>query len=190
MTRGVILTADGFSETQLAYSYHRLREDAILTDVASPDGGAIEGRRGVVRNDTIAVANLAEKPVYDAVIVPGGAAPDRIVTDDDAVDWLSLFVAGSGVLGTIGRGVRTLVETEAVSGRTVTGPAELRPTVEGAGATWTDEDVTVDGTIVTARGTESLPFAIAATISNLSIPQEPAAEAVERPHWGESGSSP
>lgn len=187
MTRGLIVTSDGFSDVQLEYTYHRFREDAILTDVASPAGGDIEGRRGHIQPNTLSIEELDDRPTYDLVVVPGGEAPERLVAEPAVLEWLSEYARGNGILGAIDDGIRALISIDVLDGRTVTGPAELRAELEAAGAIWTDEEVTVDGTFVTARGTDALPFYVAATIGNLSIPQDPAAKAMERPHWGGDG---
>lgn len=185
MARGLILTAEGYDETQVEYAYHRLREDAILASVASPSGGDIAGVSGGTWRSTAAVDDLDAGTTYDFVVVPGGRAPERLRLDDDAVAWLREFERAGGIVGVIGHGVQLLVSIGALKGRSVTGPPELAVDVENAGAAYTGEEVAVDGRLVTARGTAALPFFVAATISNTLIPQDPVGTpgAGERPHW-------
>ena len=78
-----------------------------------------------------------------------------------------------------------LANIDALDGRMVTGPSELAVNIENAGATYTGEEVAVDGSLVTARGTSALPFFVSATINNSLIPQDPVGGegARERPYW-------
>lgn len=181
MTRGLLLVRDGFVESHLEYAYHRLREDAVLVDVASPDGGTVRGDRGS-QWDSVTVDELPDGRRYDLVVVPGGTGSD--LPDDDATGrWLAEHVAGGGVVCTVADAVRLLVAIDAVAGRMVTGPDDAKADLEAAGAIHTGEAVTVDGPLVTVRDTEALPFGIAATLGNVAIPQGSAAEARERPFW-------
>lgn len=185
MARGLILTAEGYDETQVEYAYHRLREDAILASIASPSGGNVAGVRGNVRRDTVAIDGLDAGAAYDFVVVPGGRAPERLRLNDDAVAWLREFERAGGIVGVIGHGIQMLASIDVLEGRSVTGPPELAVDIKNAGAAYTGEKVAVDGRLVTARGTPALPFFIAATISNMLIPQDPVGTpgGGERPHW-------
>lgn len=181
MARGLLLTADGVDASQLEYAYHRLREDAILVTVASPSGGEIETRNGRTWTDTTPVTALSNE--FDFAIVPGGSAPERLRLSEDAVGWLRRYEREDGIVALIGHGVQLLASIGALAERTITGPPELRIDMENGGATYTGESVAVDGTLVTGRGTAALPFFVSATINNALIPQDPAGQAQERPHW-------
>lgn len=181
MARGLLLAADGVDASHLEYAYHRLREDAVLVTVASPGGGTIEALDGRTWSDTAPIDDLSRE--FDFVIVPGGSAPEQLRLDDAAVEWLRQYEREGGIVGVIGHGVQMLANVDALVGRTVTGPPELRVDIENAGATYTGESVAVDGTLVTARGTAALPFFLSATMNNALIPQDPASQAQERPHW-------
>ena len=183
MTRAVILAAEGVDETQLEYAYYRLREDAVLTTVASPDGGTVTGERGRSWEDAVPIAELDGAGAYDLAVVPGGRAPERLRRSEAALDWLGAYHRRDGIVGVIGHGVQVLASVDALSGRTVTAPPELEVDVENAGAVSTGEAVAVDGNLVTGRDTSALPFFISATMSNALIPQDPAQDAQERPHW-------
>lgn len=183
MARAAILTTDGVDETHLEYVYYRLREDAVLTSVATPDGSPPTGIGGRTWEDAVPVSDLETRDAYDFVIVPGGRAPERLRRSESAIDWLRAYHHHDGIVGVIGHGVQLLASIDALEGRTVTAPPEVAIDVENAGAIVTDEAVAVDGRLVTARDTAALPFFVSATMSNALIPQDPAQEAQERPHW-------
>lgn len=183
MTRGLLLVADGYSTTHLEYAYHRLREDAVLVDVAAPGGGTARSDRGGGR-DAVPVDGLPAERRYDLVVIPGGRSPEGLAADGSTRRWLEEHLDGGGVTCAVAGGVRVLLELGALDGRTATGPPALRDELAAAGAIPTAESVTVDGTIVTVRDTDALPFGVAAALASVAIPQDPATLARERPNWG------
>ena len=95
---------------------------------------------------------------YDALIVPGGCVgADRLRADDDAVDLVSDFSEAGKPMAVICHGPWTLVEADAVEGRTLTSYPSLRTDVRNAGGEWVDEEVVVDGALVTSRNPDDLP---------------------------------
>lgn len=182
MTRGLLLVADGVDETQFDYAYHRLREDAVLVDVAAPGGGPVTTTYGH-RRDARPIDDLDPARRYDLVIVPGGGVADRLAGDDGARQHLADHYAADGVVCTVGEGVRVLVELDLLADRLATGPGALVEAVDAAGARPTDEAVTVDGPLVTVRDTDALPYGIAAALGNVVIRQDHADAARDRPAW-------
>lgn len=180
MARGLLLATSGFSEPQLEYAYHRLREDAVLVDVASPGGGTISGDRGA-EWETIAVSDIDERRRYDLVVFPGGV--DGLADHEPTAELLSAHLEAGGVVCAVADGARVLASLGALDGLLVTGYPGGDGELAAAGAVPTEEAVTVDGTVVTVRDSEALPFGIAAALGSVAIPQDPASVAVERPHW-------
>lgn len=187
MTRGLVLVADGVDDTHLEYAYHRLREDAVLVDVATPDGGPVRTANGRNR-DTTALTALPPARRYDLVVVPGGEAPAALADDSAPRSRLEAQLEAGGVVCAIGAGVELLLAMDVLSGRLVAGPPSSDEALAAAGAQPTGEAVTVDGPLVTARDTEALPFGIAAALAAVAIPQDPAGEAAERPVWADGAS--
>lgn len=185
MTRGLLLAADDVADVHLEYAYHRLREDAVLVDVAAPDGGEVRTDRGGTRA-AVAFDDLPPARRYDLVVVPGGGAANRLADDEATRRWVGSHLDAGGVVCAIADGVQLLLALDVLDGRLVAAPGSLRDDLEAAGARATGEAVTVDGPLVTVRDTESLPFGVAATLDSVVIPQDPASEARERPHWGET----
>jgi len=100
-------------------------------------------------------ADVAE---YDALVLPGGVAnPDFLRADVDAVKFVRDFVTSGKPVAAICHGPWTLVEAGVVDGRTLTSWPSLRTDLANAGATWVDEQVYVDGTLVTSRKPDDLP---------------------------------
>jgi protease I len=95
---------------------------------------------------------------YDALVLPGGVAnPDFLRTDEGAVRFVRDFVATGKPVAAICHGPWTLVEADVVRGKTLTSWPSLHTDLANAGATWVDEQVHVDGSLVTSRKPDDLP---------------------------------
>ena len=94
----------------------------------------------------------------DAVVVPGGTIhADHIRTDEDAQEIVRQVLDSDKVLAVICHGPWLLVNAGVAEGRTLTSYPSLSIDLENAGATWQDEEVVVDGTLITSRNPDDLP---------------------------------
>jgi protease I len=94
----------------------------------------------------------------DAVVVPGGTInADHIRTDEDAQEIVRQVLDSDKVLAVICHGPWLLVSAGVAEGRTLTSYPSLSIDLENAGATWQDEEVVVDGTLITSRNPDDLP---------------------------------
>lgn len=191
MTRGTILAADGVVDTQLTYARHRLREDGVVVEFTTPDGDAVRSACGEAVEPTIDPPGAGWDPDLEFVLVP--AASGIADGPPEAVGrWLRAAVEGAAVVGCVGSGIAALAAAGVLEDRLVTGPTDLVPAVERAGGRFSGERVTVDGTLVTATGTDAIPFFMMAVRNVLAIPQD-ADRAVrarpfqERAHWDVEG---
>jgi protease I len=95
---------------------------------------------------------------YDGLMLPGGVAnPDNLRTDEDAIRFVQGFVNAGKPIAAICHAPWTLVEADAVKGRTLTSFPSIKTDIENAGGTWVDEEVHVDQGLVTSRKPDDLP---------------------------------
>jgi protease I len=95
---------------------------------------------------------------FDGLVLPGGVAnPDRLRMDDGTVRFVNSFVESGKPVGVICHGPWTLVEADAVRGRTLTSFPSVRTDLENAGAAWVDREVVVDQGLVSSRNPDDLP---------------------------------
>ncbi len=105
-----------------------------------------------------AVVADADPDQYDALVLPGGVANgDQLRTDEDAVRFVQAFVASGRPVAAICHAIWSLVEADVVRGRTVTSWPSLQTDVRNAGGNWVDQEVVVDGNLVTSRKPEDIP---------------------------------
>lgn len=83
--------------------------------------------------------------------------PDKLRVDDTAVSFVRAFVESGKPVATICHGPWTLVEAGVADGRTLTSFPSLRTDLRNAGATVVDEEVVVDGNLISSRSPDDLP---------------------------------
>jgi protease I len=94
---------------------------------------------------------------YDAVIVPGGKAPDRMRINSGLVKIVKEAYEKGKVLGAVCHGPQMLIEADVLRGKKVTGWKSVAADLRNAGATFIDSEAVVDGKIVTSRSPADLP---------------------------------
>src|SRR5579871_6591557 len=95
---------------------------------------------------------------YDALLIPGGTVgADKLRGDARAVRFIRGFFQAGKPAGVICHGPWTLVEADVVRGRTLTSWPTLRTDLRNAGADWVDQEVCVDGRLISSRKPDDLP---------------------------------
>jgi protease I len=91
-------------------------------------------------------------------MLPGGVAnPDNLRMHDDAVAFVRAFFDAGKPVAAICHAPWTIVEADAVRGRTLTSWPSLQTDIRNAGGTWVDEEVVVDAGLVTSRKPDDIP---------------------------------
>lgn len=154
--KAVVLSADKFEDLELYVPVFRLIEAGWAVDIAAPQTGKITGESNwyyVVANRTLDDVNPDD---YDLLIVPGGkpdGAPTTVRNNTHAQEIARSFCAQNKPVAAICHGPYLLVSADVVRGRRLTSywgdgvPEEII----AAGGTWVDQDVVVDGNLVTSR---------------------------------------
>ena len=95
---------------------------------------------------------------YDALVLPGGVMnPDHLRMDPAAVNFVRQFVSTGKPIAAICHGPWTLIEADALKGKTVTSWPSLKTDLKNAGATWVDQAVVTDGQFIFSRKPEDIP---------------------------------
>ncbi|MDJ0357322.1 type 1 glutamine amidotransferase domain-containing protein [Paenarthrobacter sp. PH39-S1] len=163
-----ILTADFFEESELIFPYYRLLGQVQRVVVATPDRRPAKGKGGLSQFAAQASFSELSADDFDAVIVPGGFAPDIVRRSNDALAFLTRMDQVGKPVGMICHGAWVALTAGLLGGRTLTSAPSIRPEVEGAGATWIDQPVVVDGNMVTSRLPQDLDTWMEAFLDVLS----------------------
>jgi len=156
-----ILATDGFEQVELLQSRRALEEAGAKTQVVSPKDGKIKAWNMKEWGGDLAVdisLKSAKPDEFDALLLPGGVMnPDRLRMDPQAVAFVKHFVDEGKPIAAICHGPWTLVEADAVRGKTMTSWPSLETDLKNAGANWVDKEVVIDGEIVTSRKPDDIP---------------------------------
>lgn len=155
--RVVILAEDNYEDLELWYPYYRLLEaGATVTLVGSGSAEVYHSKHGYPVRVDVAADDVRSADV-DAVIIPGGFAPDRL-RRYPAVLTLVREVAEAGkVVAAICHAGWVLVSAGVLRGRTATSVAAIKDDMANAGAQWVDREVVRDGNLITSRTPADLP---------------------------------
>lgn len=157
-----LLATDGVERVELEQPRGALHGAGARTEVISLHTGEINARQmdidpaGTFTVDrTVADASADD---YDALMLPGGVMnPDQLRTDPDAVAFAREFMRARKPVAAICHGPWTLVEADVLRGRRLTSWPSIRSDLRNAGAEVVEEEVVIDGNLITSRGPDDLP---------------------------------
>jgi protease I len=158
----VITTNYGVEQDEIIVPTEELRKRGASVTIAAKSTDTVQTLVGdkdpgktVDPDTTIAGVNAGS---FDALVVPGGTInADTLRTDQRAVSLVQAFAGAGKPIAAICHGPWTLVEAGVVSGKTITSYPSLQTDLRNAGAEWVDQEVQVDGGLITSRNPDDLP---------------------------------
>jgi protease I len=179
--RVAVLATDGVEQVELDRPWQALEEAGADPELVSLEEGSITAYQHIDKGDTKevdATVASADPDEYDALVLPGGVINgDFIRADADAVAFVKAFFEAGKPVAAICHAPWVLAEADVVRGRRMTSWPSLQTDLRNAGATWVDEEVVVDGNLVTSRKPDDLD-AFGAAIVEL-FAEEPAEETAD-----------
>jgi protease I len=159
--RIAILATDGFEQSELLDPRRALDEAGATTEVVSPNATQVKAWNHQNWGLSVDVDQLLEDANpdrYDALVLPGGVMnPDALRMQPKAVAFVRAFFDADKPVAAICHGPWTVVESGAADGHRMTSWPSLRTDIQNAGGEWVDEEVVVDGNLVTSRKPADLP---------------------------------
>ncbi|MFP5344657.1 MAG: type 1 glutamine amidotransferase domain-containing protein [Gammaproteobacteria bacterium] len=154
--KALIISADGFEDSELLVPYYRLKEAGVTVDVASLKKGAISGKHGyaIEANHTLQEIKPGE---YDLLVLPGGKAPEAVRAAKAALDIVKAFFLDNKPVAAICHGPQILVSARVMRGRRATCYKTVAGELRQAGAAYEEREVVVDGNLITSRQPSDLP---------------------------------
>ena len=157
-----ILAADGVEKVELEQPRTAVKQAGAQVEVLSLKAGEIQAREHDLEpagrftvDRAVADASVEE---FDGLVLPGGTVnPDKLRMDATAVAFVRDFVGSGKPVAAICHGPWTLVEAGVAAGRTLTSYPSIRTDLRNAGARVVDEEVVVDGNLITSRSPSDLP---------------------------------
>ena len=156
-----ILATDGFEQAELLEPQKALTAAGATVDIVSLKTGPIQGfdhiKPGEVVEATKAL-DAVQPGAYDALMLPGGANnPDALRVEPAVQAFVKAFFDAEKPVGVICHAPWILIDAGVVEGRTLTSYKTIRTDLKNAGATVLDQEVVVDGNLITSRDPNDLP---------------------------------
>jgi protease I len=155
------LATDMVEQVELTEPWKAVEEAGGNPELVSLEEGEIQGFNHYDKADKFNVDRKVEDASiddYDALVIPGGVGnPDTMRTDENAVRFVREFCEAGKPIAVICHAPWMLVEADVVRGRRLTSFWSIKTDVKNAGGNWVDEEVVVDGNIITSRYPKDLP---------------------------------
>jgi len=154
--RVLIVSADGFEDSELLEPYKHLKERGVEVEVASLSKGKIVGKHGteVEVNKSLEEVDPEE---YGLLLLPGGKAPAVLRHNEKAREIARHFFECNKPVAAICHGPQILISAGLMKGRRATAYRSVIPELKSAGAIVEDKEVVVDGNLVTSRQPSDIP---------------------------------
>lgn len=169
MAKVAFLLANHFEDSEMKNPYEEIKKaghEAVI--IGTEKGVECKGKKGTVSYVTELAAKDVDASEFDAVVIPGGSAPEAIRLDEDMVRIVKEVNEKSKVIAGIRHGPQVMISADILKGHTVTSFAGIRDDVKNAGATYVDEEVVVSDHIITSRTPKDEPAFIKEILKKLS----------------------
>jgi protease I len=155
--RVAILVEDHYEDAELTSPLQALTRAGALVTVVGPMAGRLYSGKKGGKVTAEAAAGGVTAADFDAVVVPGGHAPDRMRLQHAMVDLVRTMFADGKPVAAICHGAQVLINAKVLRGRTLTCWPSIAVDVINAGGRYVDRPVVEDGNLITSRKPDDLP---------------------------------
>jgi protease I len=167
--RVAVLVEDDYEDRELTGPLEALRAAGVTVIVVGPTAGAeFRGKRGIAVVTSDIAAGAAKIKDFDAVVIPGGHAPDKMRMRHAMVDLVRDAMEAGKPVAAICHGPQVLISANALRGRTLTCWPSIAIDVKNAGGLYVDKPVVEDGNLITSRKPDDVPVFSEAILRALS----------------------
>jgi protease I len=155
--RVAILVEEHYEDSELTSPRDALEAAGVHVTIVGP----VARQRYTGKKGGSIVADAAAEAVkpsdFDAVVVPGGYAPDKMRMRHAMVDLVRHVFAEGKPVAAICHGPQLLINANILKGRTLTCAPSISVDVTNAGGRYVDKPVVEDGHLITSRKPADLP---------------------------------
>ncbi len=163
----LILTDDYAEDLELLYPYYRMIEAGYDVVMASDAGGrGLKGKNGVPYKSDVSWDDVSGSE-FVGLLIPGGWAPDKLRRNDKVKAIVREMNEDGKPIGIICHAGWVTISAGIMKGRTATSTPAIRDDMENAGCKWVNEEVVVDGNLISSRAPMDLPAYMKAFIQVL-----------------------
>lgn len=162
-----VLVENNHQDLEVWYPIFRFQEAGAQVSIVGPAADRYTSKLGYPVVADIA-ADKAKGKLFDAVIVPGGYAPDLMRLNCAMVDLVCAQAQGGRVVAAICHGSWLLASANVIRGKRVTGALSIKDDLNNAGGRYEDAEVVCDGNLITSRKPADLPAFCRAIVASLA----------------------
>lgn len=156
-----VLLTEGFEQVEMTEPRKALQEAGATVHIIAPKSGDVKAWDMDDWGETFDVdlaLDATNSDQYDALLLPGGVMnPDHLRMDPKAVQFAKSFFDANKPVAAICHAAMTLIEADVVNGKTMTSYPSIKTDLKNAGANWIDQEVVVDGNLVSSRKPDDIP---------------------------------
>jgi protease I len=148
-----MVIANNFEDAEATSPKEYLEGKGAKVTVIGIDKNTVHGKKGATLDPDMTFDQLGADGIdqFDALVIPGGGAPENLRINDAAVEFTKRFVDSGKVVASICHGPQLLISAGVLKNRTTTSVNKIRDDVRNAGAHYVDEPVAVDGNLISSR---------------------------------------
>lgn len=154
--KALILSYDDFEDSELLCPRYRLQEAGVEVTVAALKKRSIRGKHGYLVNTQLSFKDV-DPGDFDVLVLPGGRAPERVRLEKAAIDIARHFFDHDKPVAAICHGQQLLMSAGLLKGRKATAWHGIMDDLIACGAEYIDQEVVVDGNLITSRRPKDLP---------------------------------
>lgn len=166
--RILIFIENVYEDLEVQYPKYRLLEEGAKITIAGPVAKEIyKGKYGYPCKADISFDEV-DINAYDALIIPGGYAPDKLRRSAKVLEITRKFHEKKKLIAFICHAGWVPISAKVLKGIKCTSFMAIKDDMENAGANWEDSAVVVDSHFISSRTPDDLPQFCQAIIKFLS----------------------
>lgn len=167
MAKVSFLLADNYEDSEMVNPYNAVKEAGHETVIIGLEKGIeLKGKKGASYTSDVSIDQV-NADEYDAVVIPGGAAPEALRVSDKVIEFVKQANEQGRVIAGICHGPQVMISADILKGKNTTCFIGVRDDVKNAGANFLDQEVVVDGNLITSRTPKDEPAFIQEILNKL-----------------------
>ncbi|WP_028322177.1 type 1 glutamine amidotransferase domain-containing protein [Desulfatiglans anilini] len=169
MSRVAVIITDLFEDSEYTEPVKAFQQAGhTIVRVGLKAGQIVKGKKAGTPVTVDKAVNDVSVSDFDALLIPGGYSPDKLRVDEDAVNFVREFVQSGKPVFSICHAPQILITADVIRGRKMTGWKSIIQDIKNAGATFIEQELVIDGNLISSRQPSDLPPFIEACLAALS----------------------
>jgi protease I len=168
MKKIAVVITDMFEDVEYTKPAEALKKAGHeLVHVGLKAGATVKGKKEGTPVKVDKTAKEVKVTDFDALLIPGGYSPDKLRVDEHVVSFVKEFVESGKPVCAICHAPQLLITAQVLGGRKITGWKSLVQDIKNAGAEFIDQEVVIDGNLISSRSPADIPAFIRACSEKL-----------------------